>query len=142
MRRLIWWLVGLCSAAVSGGEDRQLTLTIYNGNLALIEHVRPITLEAGRQRVEFAGVSAQILPQTVSFAGSNLELLEQNFDYDLLTPDKLMEKAVGGKVRIIRTNPATGAESSEQAEVLSTSGGTIMRIDGRIEVLRDDNLPE
>jgi hypothetical protein len=149
MRSHSWWLAALCSAGVfcvdgfaaSSGEDRQLSLTIYNGNLALIEHVRPITLEAGRQRVEFAGVSAQILPQTVSFAASNLELLEQNFDYDLLTPEKLMEKAIGGKVRIIRTNPATGAESAEQAEVLSTSGGTIMRIDGRVEVLRDDNLP-
>lgn len=149
MRKHSWWLAGLCSAsfsaasvfAASSGEDKQVSLTIYNGDLALIEHVRPITLEAGRQRVEFAGVSAQILPQTVSFVASNLELLEQNFDYDLLTPDKLMEKAIGGKVRIIRTNPATGAETSEVAEVLSTSGGTVMRVDGRIEVLRDDNLP-
>lgn len=142
------WLAVFCSAgigvnvfAAGSGEDKQLSLTIYNGNLALIEHVRPITLEAGRQRVEFAGVSAQILPQTVSFVASNLELLEQNFDYDLLTPEKLMEKAIGGKVRIVRTNPATGAETSEQAEVLSTAGGTVMRIGGRIEVLRDDNLP-
>jgi len=143
------WLVGLCSAglcsaitfAAGSGEDKQLSLTIYNGNLALIEHVRPITLETGRQRVEFSGVSAQILPQTVNFTASNLELLEQNFDYDLLTPEKLMEKAIGGKVRIVRTNPATGAESSETAEVLSTMGGTVMRIDGRIEVLRDDSLP-
>jgi hypothetical protein len=142
-------LAAICSAgfscshafAAGSGEDKQLSLTIYNGNLALIEHLRPITLEAGRQRLEFAGVSAQILPQTVSFAASNLELLEQNFDYDLLTPEKLMEKAIGGKVRIVRTNPATGAETSEQAEVLSTVGGTILRIDGRIEVLRDDNLP-
>jgi hypothetical protein len=144
MRRHSWWLSGLCSASVlaaSSGEDKQLSLTIYNGDLALIEHVRPVTLQAGRQRVEFAGVSAQILPQTVSFAASNLELLEQNFDYDLLTPEKLMEKAVGGKVRVIRVNPATGAETSEVAEILSTVGGTVMRIDGRIEVLRDDNLP-
>ncbi len=149
MRRHSWWLVGLCSAsfsagsvfAATSGEDKQVSLTIYNGDLALIEHVRPITLEAGRQRVEFAGVSAKILPQTVSFVASNLDLLEQNFDYDLLTPDKLMEKAIGGKVRVIRTNPATGAETSETAEVLSTTGGTVLRVDGRIEVLRDDNLP-
>ncbi|HEU4593051.1 MAG TPA: DUF4139 domain-containing protein [Steroidobacteraceae bacterium] len=147
MRSHSWWLAalagaGLSSTSLSAAEaDKQLSLTIYNGDLALIEHVRPITLEAGRQRLEFPGVSAQILPQTVSFAASNLELLEQNFDYDLLTPEKLMEKAIGGKVRIVRTNPATGAETSETAEVLSTAGGTVMRIDGRIEVLRDDNLP-
>ena len=147
MRSHSWWLAALASAGLSSTSlpaaeaDKQLSLTIYNGDLALIEHVRPITLEAGRQRLEFPGVSAQILPQTVSFAASNLELLEQNFDYDLLTPEKLMEKAIGGKVRIVRTNPATGAETSETAEVLSTAGGTVMRIDGRIEVLRDDNLP-
>lgn len=149
MRRSSWRLAGLCAAGLfsagafgaASGEDKQLSLTIYNGDLALIEHLRPVTLETGRQRVEFAGVSAQILPQTVSFAASNLELLEQNFDYDLLTPEKLMEKAIGGKVRIVRTNPATGAETSEVAEVLSTMGGTVMRVGGRIEVLRDDNLP-
>jgi hypothetical protein len=144
MNNKIGWLVGLCSAGVlaaGSGEDKQVSLTIYNKNLALIEHVRPLVLPAGQQRVEFAGVSAQILPQTVSFSASNLELLEQNFDYDLLTPAKLMEKAVGGKVRIVRTNPATGAETSEVAEVLSTTGGTVLKIGTRIEVLRDDNLP-
>ena len=149
MRTLTWWLAGLCSAglystiafAAGSGEDKQVSLTIYNRDLALVEHLRPTAFTAGRQRIEFAGVSAQILPQTVSFAASNLELLEQNFDYDLLTPAKLMEKAVGGQVRVVRTNPATGAESSENAEVLSTAGGTVLRIGNRIEVLRDDGLP-
>jgi len=143
MRRNSWWLAGLCSAGVfaAGGEDKQLSLTIYNRDLALIEHVRPVNFTAGRQRIEFAGVSAKIIPETVSFAASNLELVEQNFDYDLLTPNKLMEKAIGGKVTVIRTNPATGKETSEVAEVLSTAGGTIMRIGNRIEVLRDDSLP-
>jgi len=149
MRSKSWLLVGLCSTglvsiavcAAGSGEDKQVSVTIYNRDLALVEHVRPLTLPAGIQRVEFAGVSAQILPQTVSFEAANVELLEQNFDYDLLTPAKLMEKAIGGKVRVVRTNPATGAETSEIAEVLSTTGGTVMRIDNRIEVLRDDNLP-
>jgi hypothetical protein len=127
--------------AAESGEDRSLSLTIYNSNLALIEHVRPLRLVAGQQRVEFPGVSAQIVPQTVSFGASNVELIEQNFDYDLLTPNKLMEKAVGGKVRLVRTNPATGVETSEIAEVLSTAGGTVLRIGNRIEILRDDNLP-
>jgi len=144
MRTTPLWLAGLCSAGVLAadvGEDKQLTLTIYNQDLALVEHLRPLKFSAGRQRIEFAGVSAQIIPETVSFTGSNLELIEQNFDYDLLTPAKLMEKAIGSRVRLVRTNPATGAESSETAEVLSTSGGTVLRIGNRIEVLRDDNLP-
>jgi hypothetical protein len=143
MPKFSWSLAVLCSAGAcaADGEDKQLSLTIYNKNLALVEHIRPVSLTAGLQRLEFAGVSAQILPETVSFLGSNLELVEQNFDYDLLTPAKLMEKAVGGTVRLVRTNPATGAETSETAEVLSTTGGTVMRIGSRIEVLREDNLP-
>lgn len=143
MRRKFWTLAifGSAAALAAPGDDRQVSLTIYNQDLALIEHVRPLALTAGRQRVEFAGVSARILPQTVSFAAPGVVLLEQNFDYDLLTPSKLMEKAVGGKVRLVHTNPATGAETSETAEVLSTVGGTVLRIDNRIEVLRDDSLP-
>jgi hypothetical protein len=144
MRSAIWAVIGLFSAgtlAADNAEDRELTLTIYNKNLALVEHVRPLKLAAGQQRVEFAGVSAQIVPETVSFNAANLDLIEQNFDYDLLTPAKLMEKAIGGKVRLVRTNPATGAETSETAEVLSTTGGTVLRIGTRIEVLRDDSLP-
>jgi hypothetical protein len=144
MRHGVWAVIGLFSGVVlaaDSGEDRELSLTIYNKNLALVEHVRPLKLAAGQQRVEFAGVSAQIVPETVSFSAANVELIEQNFDYDLLTPAKLMEKAIGGKVRLVHTNPATGAETSEIAEVLSTVGGTVLRIGSRIEVLRDDSLP-
>lgn len=143
MRRNFWILVVLGQVAVpaAAGEDKQVTLTIYDKNIALIEHVRTISAPAGRQRIEFKGVSAQIVPETVSFLAPGVELIEQNFDYDLLTPAKLMEKAVGGKVRIVRINPATGAETAETAEVLSTVQGTVLRIGPRIEVLREDNLP-
>jgi hypothetical protein len=103
--------------------------------------VRPLTLAAGRHRIEFAGVSAEILSQTVSFASPGLTVIEQNFDYDLLTPEKLMEKAVGSRVRIVRTNPGTGEETEETAEVLSTVGGVVLRIGDRIEVLREDGIP-
>jgi len=143
MRKYSWCLAALCAAGVfaADAEDQQVSVTIYNKNLALVEHVRKVSFAAGMQRVEFPGVSAQILPETVSFAAAHIELLEQNFDFDLLTPAKLMEKAVGGKVRLVRTNPATGVETSETAEVLSTTGGTVMRIGPRIEILREDNLP-
>jgi hypothetical protein len=149
MRRHTWWLAGLCSAglvsvrvfAAGGSEDKQLSLTIYNKDLALVEHVRELDVPSGRQRIEFTGVSAQIVPETVSFLAPTLELIEQNFDYDLLTPAKLMEKAVGSTVQVIRVNPATGVETAETAQVLSTEGGTVLRIGSRIEVLREDNLP-
>src|SRR5262245_54787097 len=107
MRKSLWIL--LAAPALVLGADEELSLTIYDRNIALIEHVRRISVPAGRQRIEFGGVSAQIVPQTVSFLAPGAELIEQNFDYDLLTPAKLMEKAVGSKVRLVRVNPATGA---------------------------------
>lgn len=144
MRKALIILFALCpvaALAAETGEDRALSLTIYNDDIALVEHVRPLRLAPGRQRVEIPGVSASILPQTVSFAAGNLDLIEQNFDYDLLTPASLMEKAVGSSVKVVRTNPATGVETTETAQVLSVAGGTVLRIGNRIEVLRDDSLP-
>jgi hypothetical protein len=145
MKKHLWLLFALPTSALAAdagpsNPDKDVTLTIYNKNIALIEHVRPIAA-TGRQRIEFKGVSAQIVPETVSFIAPGIDLIEQNFDYDLLTPAKLMEKAVGSKVRLVRVNPATGAETSETAEVLSTVGGTVLRIGERIEILREDNLP-
>jgi len=148
MRRNTLIVIGLASLATVGSAlgqassvDKRLALTIYNSDLALVEHVRPLNVAAGRHRLEFQGVSAQIMAQTVSFASTGLTVIEQNFDYDLLTPEKLMEKAIGQRVRIVRTNPGTGEETEETAEVLSTVGGVVLRIGDRIEVLRDDGIP-
>jgi hypothetical protein len=148
MRRyfsIVTGLTALAAASSAAGQpasaDTRLSLTIYNSDLALVEHVRPLTVAAGRHRLEFQGVSAQIMSQTVSFTGSGLTVIEQNFDYDLLTPEKLMEKAVGQTVRIVRTNPGTGREVEEAAEVLSTVGGVVLKIGDRIEVLREDGIP-
>lgn len=118
-----------------------LSLTIYNDSLALVQDVRQIDIANGRSRIEFPDVSATIRPETLSFAAANTTIIEQNFDYDLLTPSKLMEKAVGQTVTLLRTNPATGAETRERARVLSVAGGVVIQIGERIEVLRDDGLP-
>ena len=144
MRRVFCLMAVFLSVGVlasEGSDDTTLSLTIYNHDLALVEHVRPLKLPAGQQRVEITGISADIIPETVSFTARDLDLIEQNFDYDLLTPSKLMQKAVGGKVVLVRTNPATGGETRETAEVLSATAGVVLRIGTRIEVLRDDNLP-
>src|SRR5690606_18721893 len=91
--------------------------------------------------IEFPDVSARIRPETVTLSGPGLSIVEQNFDFDLLTPDKLMDKAVGQSITLVRTNPATGAERSERAKVLAANGGIVLQIGERIEVLRDDGLP-
>jgi hypothetical protein len=127
--------------AAAWAADRTVSVTIYNDNLALVQDLRDIDLKGGRQRIEFQDVSAQIRPETVSLAAADISIVEQNFDFDLLTPAKLMEKAVGQEVTIVRVNPGTGAETREQAQVLATNGGVVLKIGQRIEVLRDDGLP-
>jgi hypothetical protein len=134
-----------CVCTASGAAlaaDPDLAVTIYTSDLALIQDHRTLDLAGGRQRIEFQNVSARIRPETVSLsAGNALSIVEQNFDYDLLTPGKLMEKAVGQNITLVRTNPATGEETRVNAQVLATNGGVILKIGDRIEVLRDDGLP-
>jgi len=118
-----------------------LSVTIYNNGQSLVQDIRQLNIVNGRSTVAFPDVSAMIRPETLSFNAANTGIVEQNFDFDLLTPQKLMEKAVGQTVTLIRTNPATGAERMERAEVLSTFGGVVIRVNDHIEVLRDDGLP-
>lgn len=128
-------------AAAAADPSQGLSVTIYAGDLALVQDHRSVNLAGGRQKLEFENVSAQIRPETVSLAARDLTIVEQNFDYDLLTPAKLMEKAVGHEVTLVRTNPGTGTESRDKALVLATNSGVVLRIGDKIEVLRDDGLP-
>lgn len=118
-----------------------VSITIYNNDVALVQDVRQLPIANGRSRIEFPDVSARIRPETLSFNAADTSIIEQNFDFDLLTPQKMMEKAIGQTVTLVRTNPATGVETRERAEVLSTAGGVVVKIGSRIEVLRDDGLP-
>lgn len=118
-------------------DQTTVAVTIYNENLALIKDARTITLDSGFNNLAFRGVSAKMRPETALLRGldnnSSLTLLEQNFDFDLLTPQKLLEKYVGKSVRIANMNPATGVETIEDATVLSTNQGVVVRIGDRIE---------
>lgn len=146
------WLVGLGgvlaaplpaqdAASTDATAQGDLSVTIYNNDQALVQDVRNIALPNGRSRREFPDVSARIRPETVTLSGDGFGIVEQNFDYDLLSPAALMQKAVGQTVTLLRTNPATGAETRERATVLAVNGGAVLQIGDRIEVLRDDGLP-
>lgn len=128
-------------AAIAPSAQGDVSVTIYNGDVALIQDVRPLSLNNGTVRQDFPDVSAQIRPETVSLAVPDARIVEQNFDFDLLSPSSLMEKAVGETITLLRTNPATGAETRERARVLAVNGGVVLQIGERIEVLRDDGLP-
>ena len=128
-------------ALAAGTEGQRLALTIYNQDLALVQDTRSLDFTAGRARLEFADVSASIRPETVTLAATGVDIVEQNFDFDLLTPEKMMEKAVGRQVQIVRTNPGNGMEVTETATVLSVNNGVVLKIGDRIEVLRADGAP-
>ncbi|MFM9913500.1 MAG: DUF4139 domain-containing protein [Methylophilaceae bacterium] len=118
-------------------DQQSVAVTIYNENLALVKDQRRITLNSGQNQLAFRDVSALIRPETallrsISNAGG-LSLIEQNFDFDLLTPQKLLEKYVGKKVNVIHTNTATGIETTEEAQVLSANNGVVLKIGDRIE---------
>ena len=122
---------------VSEGKDREaVAVTIYNENLALVREARKLPLNAGANRIALRDVSARIMPETASLAarsGAALQLLEQNFDYDLLSAQSLLGKYVGKRVTVIHTNPASGAETREEATVLANNDGVVLQYADRIE---------
>lgn len=138
--------VSLCSTSIAQAEittvspqsdQTSVAVTIYNEDLALVKDSRKLNLSSGLSALSFRDVSAQIKPETALLRSllpnSSLQVLEQNFDFDLLTPQKLLEKNVGQQVSIIRTNPSTGAEIQETATVLSAQDGVVLKIGNRIE---------
>ena len=138
--------VSLCSTSIAQAEtatvspqsdQTSVAVTIYNEDLALVKDNRKLNLSNGLSALSFRDVSAQIKPETALLRSllpnSSLQVLEQNFDFDLLTPQKLLEKNVGQQVTIIRTNPSTGTETEETATVLSAQDGVVLKIGNRIE---------
>ncbi len=123
-------------------QDQQaLAVTIYNTNLALVKDQREVRLPRGGAQLAFQEVSAQIRPETALLrnltAPKEFWVLEQNFDFDLLTPQKLLEKFVGDTVTVVsqRPNPrGPGAkEVRGEALVLATNGGVVLQFPDRIE---------
>lgn len=133
--------VALAQTAPQPSAQGDVSVTIYNNDLALIQDTRRLTLANGVNRQEFPDVSDRIRPETVRLSVDGASIVEQNFDYDLLSPSALIQKAVGQTITLVRTNPATGAETRERAKVLATNGGVVLQIGNNIEVLRDDGLP-
>ena len=126
------------SEVVSTAADQQrVAVTIYNDNLALVKDARRVRLERGLNPLAWREVSAQMRPETAQLRNlsnpAGFRLQEQNFDFDLLTPEKLLEKHVGREVSVIKLNPATGAETRETATVLATNGGVVLKFVDRVE---------
>lgn len=117
-------------------DQRALAVTVYNDDLALVKDRRAVDLPAGAVRLALREVSAQLRAPTAllrRLEGPAFEVIEQNFEFDLLSPARLLEKYVGRSVRVARVHPVSGAESFEDAQVLASGEGVVLRIGDRIE---------
>src|ERR1700681_3676061 len=161
MARLIKILsaIGLCFASMAmvpaqaseqttTGRDRQsVNITVYNSNLGLVRETRRLTLPQGQIALRFADVTAQIRPETVHLvsltAPASLRILEQNYQYDLLNPGKLLDKFVGKEITLVMRRYQNNTETFEpvQATLLSNNGGQVWRINGQI-VINPTNITE
>jgi hypothetical protein len=110
--------------------------------LALIIETRTLDLPAGDAVIRLRGVATGVIPQTATLDGLPATVVERNTDFDLLSPGSLLQKSVGEVVRLVRTNPETGAEVVKTAIVRSGPYGAVLEIDGRLEALQCAGGPE
>ncbi len=135
-------------------DQSDLALTVYNSNLSLVRDVRQFTLPAGESRLRFMDIAASINPATVHFRSmtepSKLSVLEQNYEYDLLDPNKLLQKYVGREVTLVRAKLASGTTEYDEmkATLLALNGAPVWKVGNEIvtglsyESIRFPALPE
>ena len=121
----------------TGLEDQKgVALTIYNVNLGLVKDQREIRLPKGTGALRFMDVASQIIPTSVHIKSlvnpDSLHILEQNYEYDLLNPQRLLDKYVGKEVKLYYKNHYTEREEIVTATLLSNNGGPIFKIGDEI----------
>lgn len=118
-------------------DRKKVGITVYNQGLGLVREVRSLDIGSGTTSLEVADVAAEIMPTTVHIRSltdaTALRVLEQNYRYDLLSPQTLLDKYVGKKVKVFRWNEKRGTDESFDADVLSVADGRpVLRIGGEI----------
>jgi hypothetical protein len=120
--------------STSLNDQTDLAVTIYNSNIALVRDVRQLTLPAGYFRLKFMDIAATVNPATVHFRSltepAKLGVIEQNYEYDLLEPAKLLHKYVGKEVTLVRAYQENGTTKREEikATLLSDNNGPVWKI--------------
>jgi hypothetical protein len=119
-------------------DQEAVSITVYNSNLGLVKDARRLRLPRGVIQLKFGEVAAKIMPQTVHIKSlsdpKRLQILEQNYEYDLLTPQKLLEKFVGKEITILKD----GVEVP--ITILSVNQGIVYKLGGRIFSGQPHNL--
>jgi hypothetical protein len=120
--------------ATSLNDQTDLAVTVYNSNIALVRDVRQLTLPTGSFRLKFMDIAATVNPATVHFRSltepERLGVIEQNYEYDLLEPAKLLHKYVGKEVTLVRAYQDNGTTKREEikATLLSDNNGPVWKI--------------
>ncbi|MBI4340709.1 MAG: DUF4139 domain-containing protein [Candidatus Omnitrophica bacterium] len=125
--------------AKSGAEDQvAVEVTVYNSNLGLVKDVRQVKLPEGEGQLQFMDVASAIMPETVHVKSldhpDQLELLEQNYEYDLISPQKLLEKYVGKTIKLSTWNQYQDRKDVVEATLLSMNSGPVYRIGNEIHL--------
>jgi hypothetical protein len=119
--------------AATQEQQKELAVTIYNGNLGLVRDVRELTLGLGTHELRFMDVASSIDPTSLHLKSltdpASLRILEQNYEYDLLSPQKLLDKYVGKQIKLM-----TGDGTLLDADLLSNTTGPIYQINGQIHL--------
>jgi hypothetical protein len=128
---------GPARALTSSAREREaLSLTVYNQDFGVVRERRRVALGVGRVELAYADVAAKLEPETVHLTSASdakeLTVLEQNYRYDLLSPQKLLEKYVGKTIKVYRYNEKLGTDEAKTAEVLAQQDGVVLRIDGQL----------
>src|SRR5438067_10871199 len=120
--------------STSLNDQTDLNVTVYNSNVALVRDVRNLNLPSGTFRLKFMDIAATVNPATVHFRSltdpDKLGVIEQNYEYDLLEPAKLLHKYVGKEVTLVRSYQESGTTKREEikATLLSDNNGTVWKI--------------
>lgn len=108
---------------VDNDKNVEMTVSIYNNNLGFVRDVRKVNLPAGNNAIAFEGVASQIKPETAMVSGNGIEVIEQNYDYDLLTANNIMEQFIGKEVKTAILNPENGQTIFDKAKLLNSNYG-------------------
>jgi hypothetical protein len=120
--------------STSLNDQTDLNVTVYNSNIALVRDVRNLTLPSGTFRLKFMDIAATVNPATVHFRSltdpDRLSVIEQNYEYDLLEPAKLLHKYVGKEVTLVRSYVDNNTTKHEEikATLLSDNNGPVWKI--------------
>jgi hypothetical protein len=115
-------------------DQVDLAVTVYNSDLALVRDTRTLRLGQGIANLHFMDIAATVNPASVHFRSltdpSRVNVLEQNYEYDLLEPVKLLRKYVGRDVTLVRRRSGSGATTDEEvtAHLLSYNGAPVWKI--------------